>query len=700
MQCPVCGSRASAGARFCDQCGARLESPTDAFRPGDRRVVTALFADLVGYTRLVAELDAEEVRRRVDLAFGLLAGSVGRFGGTLEKFIGDAVFAVFGAPQAHDDDAIRATLCALAMRSALATSEVGANETPLLLRIGIATGEVVSGVRDVAGMASLALTGDPVTTAARLQQLAEPGEILVDAATVTAAGARLETDPLPTRILRGQRRSQPIYRLVADRGPIRTSHGQPARIVGRAAERALLRAALAEIGPGTGRAILVIGEAGIGKSALLADLERDARAAGFGWTWAENVSYGTGQPFRLVRRIVEELSEEAGTDAGTYARELLFTEAVDVATQRRQAGAIAALARDAQMDGWEAEAPLAPTDPKEIATALTDLAVSFTVALMARGPRVMIIDDLHWADPASLPLIDAEVRSIAGLPGLVLVGTRPGPRPPWARLPHVRVLDLRGLDAAATSELAAQQAGAQLSATAGRWLFTRTAGNPLFVGETVRALLEGGSLAPDGGELDLVAGDGGAPLPMSLRGLLGARIDALPPGPRATLEVASVVGMSFEERLVADLLERPVDADDLRHLVAADLLAALEAPGTWRFRHPLYHDAAYAGLLASRRRVLHARLADRLETEAIRPPIDVLAMHRAAAGDAARAIPLLDRAAEAALSLGAVVEAAGFWREAAQLVGPSAEAEQYQRRANEALVAAGRPIRNQATSPS
>ena len=183
MPCPDCAAPTNPGARFCHLCSRRLDTPIDDLKAGDRRVVSALFADLVGYTRLVDELDPEVVRSRVDGALRVLAEAVVHFGGSLEKFVGDAVLAVFGVPAAHDDDELRECLCAIEMQRALGRVVAGDSQ-PLKLRIGIATGEVVAGVREMAGSRSVALTGEPMTTAARLQQLAEPGEVLLDQATV------------------------------------------------------------------------------------------------------------------------------------------------------------------------------------------------------------------------------------------------------------------------------------------------------------------------------------------------------------------------------------------------------------------------------------------------------------------------------------------------------------------------------------
>ena len=676
QRCPACGEANAARARFCDQCGRSLVSaaPTadaPAGEPGDRRIVTALFADIVDYSRLVSELDPEDVAARIEEAFGLLAGAVERYGGIVEKFIGDAVFALFGARGAHDDDAVRAALCALEMTATLDRAAAIRGEASLRLRVGIATGEVVAQVRSVGEASDLAVTGETVTTAMRLQELADPGETLLDEASVRAARNRLEVEVVGERRVRGRSTPVRVSRLRGERLHRFVGSTGPGLLIGRAADRARLWRTLEQTRrTGRGHVVVVIGDAGIGKTRLVADLEEEARGLGFAWTWIENLSYTTGESYGFARTFAQRVADEAGIDSGAYARRLLFSDDIDDVSARRYAGGIALVAREAAFAGWEAEAILVPTDPAQIRHDLGEVVERYVrrLAVLA-GPRALVIDDLHWMDASSAPLVDRLLRTVADLPITVFVTTRPSALPAWAGLEHVETLTLGGLDAAGTERLAAAIAGAELDDDAIVRLHDRTAGNPLFVGETVRALLEDDALITRGGRLHLRDADGVGRVPVNLRALLGARIDGLPAGSRWILQVASVIGMTFDPALVARLMGRTSVDGPLAALAAAAVVGPTEGASDWRFRHPLIRDVAYASTLASRRRDLHAKLADHLESLDPPAPIAQLALHRAAAGDRERAVPLLDQAADAALTMGAIVEAIGYWRTALVLLG-------------------------------
>ena len=616
---------------------------------------------------MLAEHDPEVVRARVTAALATMSQAIERFDGTREKFIGDAVFAVFGWPVAHDDDAVRAALAAAAMRDGLRM--IGHGQEPMEIRVGIATGEVVAVVRERSD-GDLGLTGEAITTAARIQSLARPGEIVLDGATVAAARGRLATDDRGSVVLRGQSNAVQLHALRGEAGmsaliPFRAS--APGPFVGRAREVAEIEATIRRCQEiGRGGVVVVVGEAGMGKTRLLAAVEAHALGAGFAWSWTENVSYARGEPYRWARLFAQTIADEQDIDSGTLVRRLVFTDAVPADAVRRYGGAIAAIARDVAFSGWEAEASDLLTDPAEVSAALGEVAVLYLTSLLeSAGPRVVVIDDLHWLDASSAGMVDILIGMTATYPLLVLAGARPGDLPDWAGRPTTQRIDLHGLAEPETAHLATLVAEAAIDAEGARNIHERTAGNPLFVGETVRAFLEDGTLQRRDGRV-VLAQVGPPRMPLTLRAVLGARIDALEPGDREALSVASVIGISFHERLVAELVGHPLEPGTLEHLSAVALINESD-DGTWRFAHALIHDAAYAGLLASRRRVLHARLADHLEASDPAIPVGQLASHRVAAGDAGQALPLLREAAGFALQLGAAEEAAAFWLQAADL---------------------------------
>jgi adenylate cyclase len=686
MLCPDCMTPLAPGALYCHHCGRRLEPLADGIKVGDRRVVTALFADLVGYTRLVDELDPEEVRARVDGALTVMSEAVLHFGGTLEKFIGDALLAVFGVPVAHDDDALRACLCALQMQAALSRYVVAGSE-PMELRIGIATGEVVAALREVGGIRSVALTGEPMTTASRLEQLAQPNEVLLDDATAAASEPRVGVDHLGERQLRGQRRPVGVHRLRGERRITSHSCREPAALVGRDGEKARMVEIVRRAGEtGRGGAVLLRGEPGIGKSRLLCEMEQEARAAGFEWMWLDNTPHGMELPYRAARKMVDWLADEQGIPAGVVARNLLFGEDIaptlDPETSRLMMGAVAMLARDSQMpllpeEGWE-PSPLSLMDPADLSTGLTLATYQWVSRMVAASPRCVVIDDFHWIDPSSRFLMDIMVRISAGLPLVILAGSRPPATSDWVDLPHVEVIDLGGLDRHATEELGTAVAGAELDGESARWLFERTAGNALFVAEIMRTLRDSGRLEKVGAGLRIDPGAARTGVPLSLRALIGARIDALPPVLRSALEAASVIGLTFTEPLLLGLCGGDGGAIDLARLADAGIIAECDDPGLqpdqWRFQHQLFVDAAYGRLLADRRRALHGSMADLLEVAVPRADVAEIARHRLAAGDSARALPLLDQAAREAAAVGAMVEADAFARTAAEIRSGEASA--------------------------
>jgi len=364
-------------------------------------------------------------------------------------------------------------------------------------------------------------------------------------------------------LLRGQSRPIPIHRLRDGRRRApRVGRGIP--LIGRDMERCRLAEVIHRTArTGRGGAVLLRGEAGVGKSRLFSEMEAEARAAGFGWVWIDNPPHRMGAPYFAVRTMIEALADELGVRAGILARQTVGSE-MDDETARLLFGAVTVMARNTDLlllaeEGWD-QRFTGLSDPAELATGLRLAVQWFVSGLVAIQPRCFVVDDYHWMDPSSQ--FDADGDDSAGR-------RTPACRPDsdaaaaHARMgePVPRRRDRAGRSGRDRYGGAGQGGGgAKLESDSARWLFRRTAGNALFIGEIMRTLRVGGRTEQVGDRLRIDRAAAQRSVPLSLRALLGAQIDALPPGPRAALEVAAVIGVRFDEWLLRELQDGPIDA--------------------------------------------------------------------------------------------------------------------------------------------
>jgi class 3 adenylate cyclase/tetratricopeptide (TPR) repeat protein len=567
----------------------------------ERKLATALFVDLVDSTALVAGSDPEVVRRRVTGFFDRAAAHIASYGGTVEKFAGDAVVAVFGVPIAHEDDAERA------VRAAVAILETGDGDLPV--RIGIEAGEVVAETGD-----STFATGEALNVAARLQQCAEPGEILIGPTAYGLTAGRITVEPVRNRSLKGLAEDMPVRRVVCADRPAGRPINVTAPYVGREEELELLHNVFSRVvRDRRAQLVTIFGDPGIGKSRLAkefyAGLERTTVLTG------RCLPFGEGIAYRPLADMVQDAAGISEDDSPEEAIEKLR----DACTSDAVADllGLASGVLDTVSGGRRGQ---------EIAWAAHEWATNLAEA----QPLVLGFEDVHWAEEPLLDLVEHLADRIDDAPVLIVCLARPellDARPDWGGGRRRSItIELGPLPESETAELVdALVAGAALSDGLRTVLLDKTEGNPLFVEETIRMLVE--------------QGEGAAVrIPDTLQALIAARIDALPLNSRSVLRHGALVGRVFWRGAIAEL-DPELDIDgalqDLvdRQLVSREPLSTLSGEVAYRFRHVLIRDVAYGGLAKSVRATLHRTFAEWLRARSPDELVETQAFHleRAAA---------------------------------------------------------------------
>lgn len=661
--CSVCGGENPEGARFCNACGAAVVEVATR----SRRRISVVFCDLVGSTELTERMDAEAVHGVMSRYWQAMREVVERHGGRVEKFIGDAVVAVFGVPQLHEDDALRAVRTANEMRDALEplNDELGARwGVGVEIRAGVATGEVVASAEP----GGPSVTGSALNLAARLEAAARPGEILLDAETWRFARAEAEGEEGPDLVLKGFEGVIRPIRLLRLLSAGETGRPAP-RFVGRETELALLR----EVREDTRRTrrcrvITVAGDAGIGKTRLVREfLAREA--LGDTVLFGRCLPYGEGPALGPVGQAVLQAAGGDGTAQPLDAIASMLTGSPDAAAVASAFAAAVGLG----------EGSVAPEESLP--------AVRVALETLARSrPVVLVMDDVQWAEPALLDCVRHVAEWSRDAPLMIVCIARPDlleARPSWGRGPGELTIRLDPLTEAQGRELA-------LALLRGTEELERVieiaGGNPFFLEEIVASLLES-------------EGDAGLSVPPTISALLAARIDRLPAVEKLALEAAAVIGSSFDAGGLRELLrheegwsdELDVREDVLPSLAVKDFIVPTERAHTYRFRHELTREAAYHAVPKARRADLHERAAALVARAGMRPDVDALAgshLERARAyllelgpGGSSRIQDLgrsasarLASAGRAAAARGDVRTAASTLERAAALLPPGAEA--------------------------
>jgi class 3 adenylate cyclase/tetratricopeptide (TPR) repeat protein len=628
IKCEACGHLNRPTSRFCGQCSAALNRivagagnqswqhvlRTLYAKGGERKRLTILFADIRNSTSLIDSLgDPELGMRRLQPVLDLMNEAVRRYDGVVNKAQGDGVMAVFGAPQPHEDHAVRGCLAALAMQDEMKRL----HDADLQIRVGVHTGEVVVQAIEHGIYQTYDAAGANVHLANRMEQLAEAGSILVTKETYTAAKQFVEVESLGVQAIRGLAMPIEIFKLRglqhAPSSGVFRSGKRLSPLTGRTDQSSALALELENTRKGDGRVVGVVGEAGIGKSRLCFEFAENCRGKGIRVYEARVLAHGRATPFQPVLELFRDIF-------GLRAK-----EGADV-SRRRVIDRLASLPVSDQLllvlleflglaDPHQAALKL---DPKARKTQLLD----FVGTLVRSAPRdivtVVLIDDLHWIDAASEEFIEALADAVVGTTTLFVVNFRPGFAAPLMQRSHYRQINMSPLEPAEAQAILRDHFGNDPSlALLSRNIIERAHGNPFFLEELMNALVERGDFEGEKGAYRLKGGVDTIPLPATVQAVVAARIDRLDENAKQVLETASVVGREISLSIL-DLITGLPQAElseAVGHLRRAELLYDVP-PFEQRllaFRHPLIQEVAYRSLLHERRREHHASIAQAIE---------------------------------------------------------------------------------------
>jgi len=687
MTCSGCGFDAPEDFAFCPKCGARLVAapppPSQPAAPdGDRRPVTVLFADLAGFTAISEGLDPEDVRAIQNDLFREMSASIERYEGFVEKFVGDAVMAVFGAPRAHEDDPERSLRAALLMRERMGALDrrwKGRVGRSLALHIGVNTGPVVAGRMGGTVDAAYGVTGDTVNTASRLQSAAPAGDILVSDATYQLTHHAFAFASREEIRLKGKSEPVAVHRLLGPLAAPRSARGLAglglaAPLVGREREVRQMEAAFDDTRAGRAQILSLIGEPGSGKSRLqqefFARLEADGRLEGTTIRRAACSALGE-QTYGAVATLLRDAYRVEHDDSVEVARSKLAKGLVPLGVDTADSAAmVAALARVLGLD--QDDAHVRHLEPEQLKRQIFMAILTLVERRLAAGPLVLVVEDLHWADAASIEMLGAVADRLADRPLLVLLMYRPtldAQALDTSRVPHTGI-EVTALSRSDSEDLLAEWFGDSTRLFPERLralILERAGGNPLYLEEVVRDLIAAGVLVRDDRGWRCTEEAATAQVPTTLHGLLLARVDRLDAAERHVIQEAAVIGPRFEVPLLKAVSAEPAVVDAaLDALVGADLLT----PGPdHRFRHGLLQEIVYQNILVARRTELHNRVGTALEAQGVGGPenldrLVVLGHHFALGTDKPRGARYLMAAGDWARGMYANADAIQHYRQA------------------------------------
>jgi class 3 adenylate cyclase/tetratricopeptide (TPR) repeat protein len=683
LQCPQCGSEYLPVDKFCGECGHPLEEPVaPKIKPsmeGERKQVTVLFSDLSGYTAMTEKLDPEEVKEIMSRIFGEVAKAVTKYEGFIEKFIGDAVVAFFGVPKAHEDDPIRAIRAAREIHEIVEgmnrqlESKIGKR---LLMHSGIHTGLVVTGEVSVE-KGTHGTSGETINLASRLSDVAKAGEILVGPVTYQLAEGHFVFERLEPVQVKGKAEAVQVYRLLSVKEKPLTLHrilGLRANLIGRKAELAQLQEAVQKVRQGKGGIISICGDAGTGKSRLLEefkatlDLNEIQWREGHAYAYSQNIPY-----FPLIDLLNRAWQIEEG-DSPEKVREKIESGVENLISRKKQdvlpyVGSLYSLSYP-EIEG---------VSPEFWKSRLQEAIHEILTALTQRGPTIICLEDLHWADPSSLALLRFLLSEFR-YPALFLCIYRP----PLSLFTSQKLnatgklyqeIRLQDLSLSEAQEMMESLLKTQTIPPKLRlFIQEKVEGNPFYLEEMINALIDSGTLTRDNGTWKLTRSIVESEIPSTIQGVISARLDRLEKEMKQILQEASVIGRAFLYNIIREITRVREQLDRcLSGLERLDLIRmkSLEPEMEYIFKHALTQEVVYNGLLKKERREIHERTAlvmEKLFRDRLSEFFETLAFHFAQGQSVYKAVDYLIKSGEKSLKRYAVEESHQYYQEAFDLL--------------------------------
>jgi class 3 adenylate cyclase/tetratricopeptide (TPR) repeat protein len=700
LACPQCGAEISPGKKFCRSCGAALSgrapdrpSSPATYTPkhlaekiltsksaleGERKQVTVLFADLKGSMELLADRDPEDARKLLDPVLERMMEAVHQYEGTVNQVMGDGIMALFGAPVAHEDHAVRACYAALKMQESVKKYADGVRRSHaavVKIRVGLNSGEVV--VRAIGSDLHMDYTAVGQTThlAARMEQLADPGAIVITPETLALAEGYIEVKSLGPVPVKGLTDPVEVYE-VTGAGSARTRLQVAAgrgltRFVGRDAEVEQLRRAQQLAGTGHGQVAAIVAEAGVGKSRLVYEFTHSDHQQNWLVLEGASVSYGKTTSYLPVIDLLKGYFKIQDRDDLGEIREKVTGKllTLDDALMPTLPALLALL------DVPVADVAWLTLDPGQRRQLTLDGVKRLLLREARAQPLLLIFEDLHWIDGETQALLDGLVESLGSARLLLLVNYRPEYQHPWGSKTYYSQMRLDALPAESAGELLEALLGDDPGLVPIKRLLVKR-GNPFFLEETVRTLVETKALAGERGRYRLTEPVQSIQVPPTVQAMLAARIDRLPPEDKRLLQTASVIGKDVPFALLQGIAEPSDEAlrRGLSHLQAAEFLyeTGLFPDLEYAFTHALTHEVTYGGLLQERRRELHARIVDAIETlhrDRLGGEIERLAHHAVRGELREKAVYYLRQAGLKASARSAPLEARVWFEQALDVLG-------------------------------